>query len=79
MVNRWTSGLILAAALLVPTSAQDRDRDLAKTPLVVASQGSFFVGGESKTVMPVAPGPLSVPGEIHCQSDVRAVPGSTGC
>lgn len=64
MVNRWTSGLILATALLVPISAQDRSRDLAQKPLVVATQGSFFVGGESKPVMPAAPGPLSVPGEI---------------
>ena len=45
-------GLRVALVLVVATggsgSAQDRSRSDLKKPLVVASQGSFFVGGEKK-------------------------------
>src|ERR1044072_6845551 len=44
---RRTFLLILAIASIA--SAQDKRRDDAKKPLVLASQGSFFVGGESKS------------------------------
>jgi pimeloyl-ACP methyl ester carboxylesterase len=39
------------------TSAQTKRRDEARKPLVIESQGSFFVGGESKTVAAAGPGP----------------------
>ena len=42
--------LILAIAIALPCSAQDKRRDEIKKPLLLASQGSFFVGGESKGV-----------------------------
>ena len=46
------------ASILIVTSlaaAQTKSRDESKKPLTLASQGSFFVGGEYKT-MPTAPG-----------------------
>src|SRR5438105_2061633 len=46
----WRSALILLAVIAVTGSAQDKRRDEGKKPLVLASQGSLFVGGESKTV-----------------------------
>jgi pimeloyl-ACP methyl ester carboxylesterase len=42
--------LIGAVAVLGAAVAADRGRDDLKKPLVLASQGSFFVGGESKTL-----------------------------
>ncbi len=45
-----TRVLLLAVAIALPCSAQDKRRDEIKKPLVLASQGSFFVGGESKSV-----------------------------
>ena len=45
----WTFILTSLAA------AQNKSRDESKKPLTLASQGSFFVGGESKT-MPTTPG-----------------------
>src|SRR6185295_9145227 len=48
----------LLASILILTSlaaAQNKSRDESKKPLTLASQGSFFVGGEYKT-MPTAPG-----------------------
>jgi len=48
----------ILAWILIPTSlaaAQNKSRDESKKPLTLASQGSFFVGGESKT-MPTTPG-----------------------
>ena len=41
--------LILLAMLTAAGSAQEKRRENAK-PLVLASQGSFFVGGETKTI-----------------------------
>jgi hypothetical protein len=46
--------MILAVAMTC--SAADKLREESKQPLTLASQGSFFVGGESKTVNPTAPG-----------------------
>ncbi len=64
-VLRWTVALMLLAATAGPSSADDKRRDEGKKPLVLASQGSFFVGGESKTVNATGrgAGPLTV-GEI---------------
>jgi len=58
---QWKSILALAAVLTLPALGQNKDvnakrRDDLKKPLVIASQGSFFVGGESKT-LPPTPGP----------------------
>jgi pimeloyl-ACP methyl ester carboxylesterase len=52
---------ILIFALVTLTLAQNKNdngkrRDELKKPLVLASQGSYFVGGESKA-LPAAPGP----------------------
>jgi pimeloyl-ACP methyl ester carboxylesterase len=57
----WKSILILAISIGIPTLGQNKNqgtkqRDDLKKPLVIASQGSFFVGGESKTLSPT-PGP----------------------
>ena len=61
---RWTFALILVGAAVVSTSADDKARD-SKKPLVLASQGSFFVGGETKTVNAGAPGQgPAVAGEV---------------
>ena len=56
----WKSILILTAATVLSAAAQNKTdntkrRDELKKPLVIASQGSFFVGGESKA-LPSAPG-----------------------
>ncbi len=42
--------LTLMVATASSVWAQDKRRDETKKPLVIASQGSFFVGGESKAV-----------------------------
>ena len=62
----WRSILILAVATAIPALGQNKNehakrRDDLKKPLVIASQGSFFVGGESKTLTP-APGPAILAG-----------------
>jgi len=62
----WKSILVLALATALPALGQSNNtnskrRDDLKKPLVIASQGSFFVGGESKTVTPT-PGPAVIPG-----------------
>ena len=56
----WKPLLVLVLAIAVPSLAQNKNagtkrRDELKKPLVIASQGSYFVGGESKT-LPSAPG-----------------------
>jgi hypothetical protein len=58
--------LFVTAAIAVSVSAQEKRHDEAQKPLVLASQGSFFVGGESKTVNYPgrAPGAPAVPGEV---------------
>jgi hypothetical protein len=58
--------LFVIAAIAGLASAQEKGRDEARKPLVLASQGSFFVGGESKTVNSPArgTGAPSGPGEV---------------
>ena len=57
----WT--LILASFFMSIAVAQTKSRDESKKPLTLASQGSFFVGGEYKT-MPAngrgAPGEITI-------------------
>src|SRR5262245_19692090 len=60
MNAHWKSILILSAVLVSTTLGQSKSenskrRDDLKKPLVIASQGSFFVGGESKA-LPAAGG-----------------------
>jgi pimeloyl-ACP methyl ester carboxylesterase len=55
MNAHWKSILILFAALATTTFGQSKSenakrREDLKKPLVIASQGSFFVGGESKAL-----------------------------
>src|SRR5262245_45725567 len=62
----WKSILILAVAIAIPGFGQNKNengkrRDDLKKPLVIASQGSFFVGGESKTLT-LTPGPAITAG-----------------
>jgi len=47
--------LALAAAMTLPALAAHKGTVDLKQPLVLASQGSFFVGGESKTIPPATP------------------------
>jgi pimeloyl-ACP methyl ester carboxylesterase len=56
MTMRWTFALILVGTIAAPHAAQDKRRDDLKKPLVLASQGSFFVGGETKPLSPTPPG-----------------------
>jgi hypothetical protein len=56
--------LLVVAATTVPGSAQaPRGKDLQK-PLVLASQGSFFVGGEKKMLTAPAGGRGGPAGDI---------------
>jgi len=62
----WKSILVVALATAIPALGQNNNtntkrRDDLKKPLVIASQGSFFVGGESKTITPT-PGPAVIAG-----------------
>jgi hypothetical protein len=50
--SNWLLMLLVASSF--SATAQDKRRDDLKKPLVLASQGSFFVGGESKA-LPAAP------------------------
>jgi hypothetical protein len=56
MTMRWTFALILVGTIAAPNAAQDKRRDDLKKPLVLASQGSFFVGGETKSLSPTPSG-----------------------
>jgi hypothetical protein len=58
--------LFIIAAIAGSISAEEKRRDEAPKPLVLASQGSFFVGGESKTVTSPGrgPGAPAVTGEV---------------
>jgi len=58
---RWTLALLLVGAMVGPSAAEDKRVD-PKKPLVLASQGSFFVGGESKTLSATGSGPVPGPG-----------------
>ena len=58
----WGYALILLTA---SAATVDKHREAVKKPLVLASQGSFFVGGESKTITSTGPGRgAATPGEI---------------
>src|SRR2546426_8025968 len=46
----WIFALILVLAIAMPSPAQNKRRDEHNRPLILASQGSFFVGGETKNV-----------------------------
>ncbi len=48
--------LALVGVLAGPAAAQVKRQDKAQAPLVLKSQGSFFVGGESKTITTAGPG-----------------------
>ena len=58
--------LLITAAIAVSVGAEEKHRDETQKPLVLASQGSFFVGGESKTVTSPGrgPGAASTTGEV---------------
>src|SRR5262245_50865571 len=65
-VLRSLSAFLVAGLLAFPVAAQEKRRDDSGKPLVLASQGSFFVGGETKTLPPGPPGPAgpAQPGDI---------------
>ena len=73
-MNRLHSTLVvlIAAAAIVSPAAQSKKPG----PLTIKEQGSFFVGGEHKTVTQPGFGPNAPPIDRrdHRQSDVRAVP-----
>src|SRR5579871_6610826 len=58
--------LSVAASLTGPLFAKEKKHEAAPQPLVIASQGSFFVGGESKTITSPGrgPGAPSTQGEV---------------
>lgn len=47
---KWMLVWTLSIGVAAPALAQDKPSPAGKQPLVIASQGSFYVGGESKTV-----------------------------
>lgn len=49
-VFSWIFALILVLAIAMPSPAQNKRRDEHNRPLILASQGSFFVGGETKNL-----------------------------
>jgi pimeloyl-ACP methyl ester carboxylesterase len=60
-IPKWKSILLLVAVLAIPSLAQNKNDNAKrqselKKPLVLASQGSFFVGGEKKAMPAAAPG-----------------------
>jgi pimeloyl-ACP methyl ester carboxylesterase len=63
---RLFAALFVTAAIAGSISAEEKRHDEAQKPLVLASQGSFFVGGESKTINAPGRGPGApvVPGEV---------------
>jgi pimeloyl-ACP methyl ester carboxylesterase len=63
---RLFAALFVTAAIAGSISAEEKRHDEAQKPLVLASQGSFFVGGESKTINSPGRGPGApvVPGEV---------------
>jgi hypothetical protein len=54
-VRRWTFALLLVGAVAASSAAEDKREKDARKPLVLASQGSFFVGGETKTLPAAGP------------------------
>ena len=70
--HRRHGGVVIGIAAGL-AAAQKRDK--APGPLVIKSQGSFFVGGENKTITQPGFGPNAQPTQRrhHRQPDVRAV------
>jgi hypothetical protein len=58
------AALILVGTIVGSGAAEDKRRDDLKKPLVLASQGSFFVGGESKALPATGTGPGGGGGDI---------------
>jgi hypothetical protein len=55
---RWMFVPVLVGLIAGPTAAQTKGQDKGQTPLVLKSQGSFFVGGENKTITQPGAGPV---------------------
>ena len=71
---KWLALALVATSLVISFSAEERRHDESRKPLVLASQGSFFIGGESKTISVPArgPGTAATTGEITVnQMDVQ--------
>jgi hypothetical protein len=54
-VRRWTFALVLVGAVAASSTAEDKRQNEARKPLVLESQGSFFVGGETKALPAAGP------------------------
>src|SRR5215472_9574251 len=63
---KWLALASVATSLVTSISAEEKRHDESRKPLVLASQGSFFVGGESKTISVPGrgPGTAATTGEI---------------
>lgn len=63
---KFVAIVILSSAVAGPVLASGKRHDEAQKPLVLASEGSFFVGGESKAVPAAGSGPaaLAAPGDV---------------
>ena len=73
MNSRITFSILIAALAVAPGRAETPKLG----PLTIKEQGSFFVGGENKTITQPGFGPNAPQtGRDHRQSDVRAVPDS---
>jgi pimeloyl-ACP methyl ester carboxylesterase len=62
-LRRSTWVLVFVSLAVGLTAAQEKRRDDLKKPLVIASQGSFFVGGEKKA-LPDVPSALGTGGDV---------------
>jgi hypothetical protein len=58
----WILTFMFVTLLALPGSSQDKRRDEAKKPLMLEDQGSFFVGGETKTLPTATTARGPVPG-----------------
>src|SRR5215831_3100640 len=65
---RWSIALIMAVAPVI--FAAEKSRDDLKKPLVLASQGSFFVGGETKTLDAAPSAPEITVNQMYVQYQV---------
>ena len=63
---KWLALALVATSLVISFAAEEKRHDESRKPLVLTSQGSFFVGGESKTISVPArgPGTAATTGEI---------------
>ena len=64
MRNRRALIALMVVASVAGGGAQNKRRDDLKKPLVLAGQGSFFIGGETKTVPAAGAGPVGGGGDI---------------